>query len=137
MVMQSGGRYSDFTNYAFMAPMGIWLENFSLPVIINECLMQSYNGTIHLFPNWDKQTDAVFSTLRAVGAFLVSSKLANGEVEFVHILSEKGSVCNIINPWKGSGVQLIRNGRQDQVLNGEKLTFKTQSNEKIELRVKR
>ena len=137
MVMQTGGRYTDLTNYEYLAPLGIWFENFSLPVVINECLMQSYNGTIHLFPNWDKQTDAKFSTLRAAGAFLVSSKLVNGEIAFVHILSEKGSACHIINPWEGSDVQLIRNGKPDQIMSGDKLTFKTQPDEQIELRAKR
>ena len=71
MVMQTGGRYSETGNFGFMANMGIWFENFGLPVVINECLMQSYDGTIRLFPNWPKNKDAAFYDLRAVGAFLV------------------------------------------------------------------
>jgi alpha-L-fucosidase 2 len=50
--IQVHGRYNDRTNYGFMDKMGIWFENFALPAVINECLMQSYNGTIRLFPNW-------------------------------------------------------------------------------------
>lgn len=34
-----------------MSRVVIWLENFALPAIINECLMQSYNGILRLFPN--------------------------------------------------------------------------------------
>jgi hypothetical protein len=109
ILLQVGGRYDDLTDFAYMAPMGIWFENFALPVVINECLMQSYNGIINLFPNWDKANDAEFSTLRAVGAFLVSSKLAGEKIEYVDILSEQGTLCKIKNPWPGSKVQIIRN----------------------------
>ena len=47
--MQVHGRYNDSGNYGFMDKMGVWFENFALPVVINECLMQSYNGTIGFF----------------------------------------------------------------------------------------
>ena len=101
---------------------------------IHEMLIQSHTGTIRLFPaipvSWE---EASFDKLRTVGAFLVSSNLANGKVTFVHILSEKGATCRIKNPWEGSQIQLIRNGKPDQILSGEILTFKTQPNEQIEL----
>ncbi len=74
-VMQVHGRYNDMTNYGYMDNMGIWFENFALPVVINECMMQSYNGTIRLFPNWPMDKDAEFQDLRAAGAFLVSASL--------------------------------------------------------------
>jgi len=96
--------------------------------------MQSYNGTIHLFPNWDKQNDAAFSTLRAVGAFLVSSKCSGGEVTFVYVQSEKGSECKLKNPWKDAKVQLVRNGRIAEILHLNSLVFKTSPGEEIELR---
>jgi hypothetical protein len=133
LCMQGGGRYDDNTDFKFMAPMGIWFENFALPVVINECLMQSYGGVIRLYPNWDKSSDAFFSTLRAVGAFLVSSKLTNGKVEYVRIRSEKGKPCRLKNPWGNSAVQLVRNGKPAEMLSGETLTFKTKLDEIIEL----
>ncbi|RYY56564.1 MAG: hypothetical protein EOO09_05900, partial [Chitinophagaceae bacterium] len=64
MVTQTGGRYGDQSDFAYLANMGIWFENFALPAVINECLLQSYNGTITLFPNWPADKDASFSTLR-------------------------------------------------------------------------
>ncbi len=100
MVLQVHGRYDDTTRYDFMAPMGIWFENFSLPVVINECLMQSYNGVIRLFPNWPKDRPASFHTLRAVGAFLVSASCANGRVEEVEIISEAGRTLHLVSPWE-------------------------------------
>ena len=134
ILLQTGGRYNDQTPFDYMAPMGIWFENFALPAVINECLMQSYNGTIHLFPNWDKTKDAEFSTLRAVGAFLVSSKLSGGIIQSVDVLSEQGSDCKMKNPWKNSMVQIIRNGKNTEVLEGDLLTFKTGKGEKIVLK---
>jgi hypothetical protein len=131
-VLQSGGRYADDTEFDWMGSLGIWFENFALPVVINECLMQSYNGIIHLYPNWDKNVDATFTTLRAVGAFLVSSKLVNGTVTRLTILSEKGSFCRLKNPWgKDAKVRLTRNGKPSETLSGELLSFKTAVNEKI------
>ncbi|MDP4238423.1 MAG: hypothetical protein Q8904_03005 [Bacteroidota bacterium] len=132
--LQTGGRYDDHSDFGYMGTMGIWFENFALPVVINECLIQSYSGIIHLFPNWNKQNDATFSTLRAVGAFLVSSRCSKGEVIYVEILSERGSVCKMKNPWNASRVQVIRNGKTAEVLNQGMLVFKTVPNEKIELR---
>jgi hypothetical protein len=133
--MQGGGRYDDGGRFDFMAPMGIWFENFALPLVINECLMQSYDGTIRLYPNWDRTKDAEFSTLRAVGAFLVSSRLAGENVEYVRILSEKGQPCQLKNPWGAAAVRLIRNGTPAETLKGELLTFKTKAGETVELTI--
>ena len=136
MCMQGGGRYDDGSGFDFMAPMGMWFENFALPVVINECLMQSYDGTIRLYPNWNRTTDAEFSTLRAVGAFLVSSRLADGKVEHVRILSEKGQPCRLKNPWGNAAVHLKRNGTPAETLTGELLVFKTKAGETVELVVR-
>jgi len=135
MVMQGGGRYDDNTNYAYMAPMGLWFENFALPLVVNECMLQSYDGQIRLFPNWNKTVDAEFSTLRAVGAFLVSASYSNGKVGKLRILSEKGAPCKLINPWGTASVKLIRNGKPAETLSGATLTFKTSPDEVIEFEV--
>jgi hypothetical protein len=96
--MQVHGRYSDLSDYGFMDKMGIWFENFGLPVVVNECLMQSYDGTIRLFPNWPMNKDAEFHNLRAVGAFLVSGELKDGKIEVIQVESEKGGLLKIILP---------------------------------------
>lgn len=99
MVMQTHGRYGDQTDYTYMAGMGIWFENFALPAVINECLMQSYNGTIRLFPNWPKNKDARFNNLRAAGGFLVSAARQNGKTGEIKILSENGGTLHLLSPW--------------------------------------
>jgi hypothetical protein len=98
--MQVHGRYDDSGNYGFMDKMGVWFENFALPVVINECLMQSYDGTIRLFPNWPPHKYAEFHDLRAAGAFLVSATNENGKVSGIEITSEAGARLKILLPWK-------------------------------------
>jgi hypothetical protein len=131
MVLQVHGRYSDTTPFDFMGPMGIWFENFSLPVVINECLMQSYNGTIRLFPNWPKERLAAFRTLRAVGAFLVSAACSGGRVDEVEILSEAGTPLRLINPWK-EGARVVTRG-VEQKIEGEIIELSTTPGETIRL----
>jgi hypothetical protein len=87
-----------------MDKMGVWFENFGLPVVVNECLMQSYNGTIRLFANWPLEKDAEFQNLRAVGAFLVSATLKNGKAEKIQVTSEVGGVLKMILPWQSGTV---------------------------------
>lgn len=99
--IQVHGRYNDFTNYGFMDNMGVWFENFALPAVINECLMQGYNGTLRLFPNWPAEKDAEFHNLRAAGAFLVSAALHDRKVKYIRIISEAGNKLNLILPWPG------------------------------------
>ncbi len=109
--MQVHGRYGDGGDYGFMDNMGIWFENFALPVVVNECLMQSYNGTIRLFPNWPADKDAEFHNLRAAGAFLVSASLKNGKVTLIEIKSEAGARLKIFLPWKTGGTITGDNGK--------------------------
>ena len=110
MVLQVHGRYDDATPYDFMARMGIWFENFGLPAVVNECLMQSWDGTIRLFPNWPKDKDVRFQDLRAVGAFLVSADQAGGRVGEIRIVSEAGGKLNLLLPW-GSGATVQTSGK--------------------------
>jgi alpha-L-fucosidase 2 len=123
MVLQTHGRYGEGLPFDFMARMGVWFENFALPVVVNECLLQSYSGTIRLFPNWPREKDASFRTLRAVGAFLVSASLRNGVVEWVKITSERGGLLMLELPW--SRARLQRAGQVAITLEGPELRMET------------
>ncbi|MFN8489542.1 MAG: hypothetical protein U0350_18305 [Caldilineaceae bacterium] len=127
MVLQVHGRYNDTLAFDFMAPMGIWFENFALPVVINECLLQSYNGVLRFFPNWPLDRQAEFHTLRAVGAFLVSAACANGTVQWIEIFSEAGALLQIIIPW-AQGARVITAAGERQVGSGEQ-AFNTKRGE--------
>jgi alpha-L-fucosidase 2 len=130
--MQVHGRYNDMMNYGFMDKMGIWFENFGLPVVVNECLMQSYDGTIRLFPNWPMNKDAEFYHLRAAGAFLVSCSLKNGKVNEIEITSEAGALLKLILPWSKGGT--IKNNSGVQTLKSGTLKIATVKGEIISLK---
>ncbi|WP_162341615.1 glycosyl hydrolase family 95 catalytic domain-containing protein [Paenibacillus paridis] len=123
-LLEAGGRYSDTTAFDYMAPMGIWFENFALPAVINECLMQSYNGVIRLFPNWSLEERSEFTTLRAVGSFLVSAAASAGEVEWLEISSEAGAKLSLYNPWPGKEVKCSGIGGE-RCFSGEMITLDT------------
>ena len=83
---QSGLGYSKFTYRPFT------LEgNFAAAAGLQEMLLQSYTGTVELFPaipqSWK---DVEFHDLRAEGAFLVSARLTAGKVDKIEVLSERG-----------------------------------------------
>lgn len=123
MVLQVHGRYRDETPFDFMASMGVWFENIALPAVINECLLQSYDGTLRLFPNWPADRDAEFRTLRAVGAFLVSAARRDGTVDWLEVISEVGATLRLVNPWP-SDVLCLRSG-STQILSGDILEVET------------
>lgn len=119
----------------FITQGGGGVETLSaVPMTVNEMLLQSYEGVIRIFPNWNHNRNAGFSKLRAYGAFLVSSSLRNERVEFVKLQSEKGRTCVIENPWPGKTVQCIRNGKNAAILSGHRFSFDTKANETIILK---
>lgn len=107
-VRQAGGRYNDSTDFDFMMHMGVWTENLALPAVLNECLIQSYTGTIRLFPNRSRLGRARFENLRAVGAFLVSASWDGRRVYDVSLVSEKGKAVRLANPWRLQQAHIIR-----------------------------
>lgn len=98
-VRQSGGRYSQSTDFDFMMRMGVWCENFALPAVLNECMMQSYSGVIRLFPNTRNLGAARFENLRATGAFLVGATYDGHTITQLSLMSEKGGPVRIAAPW--------------------------------------
>ena len=101
--------------------------------MINEMMLQSHLGLIRVFPVFPDDQTASFYRLRTFGAFLVSSAIEQGHIQFVSIESEKGRDCRILNPWRGREIQVFRNGDKDPSLVGEELLFKTQRGERITL----
>ncbi len=94
---QSGKGLSKFTYRPFT------LEgNSAAAAGLNEMLLQSHAGVIRIFPAIPKSWNNVsFSTLRAVGAFLVSATRENGCTTSITIHSETGVVPVVQCPWTG------------------------------------
>jgi alpha-L-fucosidase 2 len=95
---QSGKGYSNYRYRPFT------LEgNFAAAAGLQEMLLQSYSGTIRIFPAIpDSWKDVSFTTLRAEGAFLVSAKRLNGLTQHVKITAEKEGICRLENPFPNS-----------------------------------
>jgi len=80
---------------------------FGAAATLMEMLLQSWRGTIRVFPavppDW---TDAAFQGLRAEGAFLVSARLADGDVKWIEVVSERGGQCCVENVFPRGTVTL-------------------------------
>ncbi|MGI9071590.1 MAG: glycosyl hydrolase family 95 catalytic domain-containing protein [Bryobacteraceae bacterium] len=132
-VRQVGGRYKDSTNFDFMMQMGVWTENLSLPAVLNECLLQSYSGTLRLFPNTMNLGPARFRNLRAAGAFLVSAAWDGKTVSPVELLSERGATARVVNPWGKAKIQVTSLGDKRAVAvrySGDAFEFATRAGER-------
>jgi len=126
-------RDSSYPNlFVFFGGGGIECAS-AVPSAINEMLLQSHEKVLRFFPVWPKEMDARFGNLRAVGAFLVSSALKDGQVQYVNIESEKGRDCTVQNPWPGKTVTLYRNNKKAETFKGSRFTFKTAKGERIAL----
>lgn len=101
---------------------------------LDEMLCMSVGNVIRLFNGFSGNENARFKNIRACGAFLVSAELRDGTIEEVKLLSEQGKLCTIINPWPGKKVQVIRNGKSAETIDGERIAFKTGKNERIRLK---
>lgn len=106
----------------------------AVPFTINEMLMQSFEGIIRIFPCWDHSRDASFKTLRANGAFLVSSSVSAGQIGIVELLSEQGSTCKMENPWPGKTMLVCHGDGKIEKLQGKIVEFQTGKCEKLEIR---
>ncbi|MEK7407638.1 MAG: DUF5703 domain-containing protein [Acidobacteriota bacterium] len=85
---------------------------------------------LHVFPAWPREWDAQY-TLAARGAFLVTSSMRQGQIEFVELLSQAGAECRLRNPWGEGPVTLHRDGKASETLRGSLLRFPTRRGERI------
>ncbi len=79
---------------------------------------------IRVLDSWPRDWDVDFQLL-AKGGFLVSSSLQGGKIRFVEIQSQLGGECRIRNPWPGSEVVLLADGREQGTLKDPLLKFPT------------
>jgi len=133
-------------------PHGI--ENYSTaPNTMNEMLCMSHvpvwqaepdedasvlrrpESVVRVFAVWPRERDARFVDIRTWGEFLVSSAIKDGEVQYVNLLSERGRLCTLVNPWPGKAVRLTSDKGPQRSLRGERFSFPTRVGERIALRV--
>ena len=74
--------------------------NFAFASGIQEMLIQSHSGVVHVFPAIPDEWENIrFEKLRAEGAFLVSAALKAGYCSELEIFSEKGGKITVKNPF--------------------------------------
>ena len=74
--------------------------------VVTEFLLQSHAGDIRLFPAAPLTGHYAFHSLRARGAFLVSSEFRDGKVPYALIQSLRGNRCRVVNPFGATGVRI-------------------------------
>lgn len=105
------------------------LENCSIAsTTLNEMVMQSFEGIIRIFPNWDTDIDCSYENLRADGAFLVGASIKNGQIGAIKILSEKGRRLVISNPF---GSARVTSASGSTVFEEDTIAIDTDENETI------
>jgi alpha-L-fucosidase 2 len=107
------------------------IESSGATEAVHSMLMQSHEDVLRLFPVWPRNREAKFARLRAKGAFVVSSMLKEGEVRYVRIFSERGTDCELVNPWPRQRAALYRDGKAAETLEGERFTLKTLADETL------
>jgi len=96
-------------------------------------MLQSHGGIVRVFPVFPAGQKASFYRRRTFGAFLVSSAIRNGKIPYVRIESEKGRDCTLVNPWPGKKVDVYRDGKKGEMLQGDWLVMKTKTGETLVL----
>jgi len=87
---------------------------------------------LRIFSDWPKSWDAAF-TLLARGAFVVSSSMKKGQVEFVQIKSQVGGECRLHNPWPNNTAILYHDNEKAEDLSGSVLKFPTNRGETVNI----
>lgn len=105
----------------------------TVPNTINEMLCMGHEHVLRLFPVWPKEKDARFMGIRTWDAFLFSSELKGGVVQYVKIHSEKGRDGTLQNHWPGKTACVMRNGRPAESVTGSRLMLKSCAGETIEV----
>ncbi|MGN0532428.1 MAG: glycosyl hydrolase family 95 catalytic domain-containing protein [Eubacterium sp.] len=104
------------------------LENCSLTAsTLNEMALQSYDGIIRIFPNWDSNLSCCYKNLRANGAFLVSAKFEKGDITDIQIFSEKGGKAVLKNPYK----KCILSNDKSRIFSEEFIEINMKENQRI------
>ncbi len=102
------------------------LENLNtVPSTVAEMLLQSFQGTIRVFPDWPSASNAQFANLRAYGGFLVASQMSGGAVPYVAITSEMGNSFTLANPWGQGQVAVYLNAKSAPAMSGSTLSLQT------------
>lgn len=122
------------TNEEFLLPTWPFrqmsMESMSvLATAMNESLLQSYDGTLRIFPAFPTNKNGRF-TLHAEGGFVISSEIRSGEVQWICVKSLLGNLCKLELPWSMATMQSNLDGNS-QMVRDSMAEIKTKPNEVI------
>jgi hypothetical protein len=113
----------------FTPPNTFYREGGTIPVIetplsavtsVNEMMLQSYDGEIHVFPAMpDAWKEATYRDLRTEGAFLVTAKRARGKTVYIKINSLAGGSFKLSIDSEETGYRLNKTEGTKAVKNGD------------------
>lgn len=110
--------------------------NFAFAAGIQEMLLQSHTGVVHIFPaipaDWKNIS---FNKLRLMGAFLVSAEKKEGRIRQVRIYSEQGGSLRLAIPDGYKVISVSGNKEEEREENGV-LILETQKGETITMDLK-
>jgi len=102
---------------------------YLIATVVNESLLQSYDGVIRVAPAVAPGSPFAF-TLLAEGGFLVSSQGVGEQIDWIHIYSRRGGLCRVVNPWEGKKVfcRTIGSNAEGE-FHGPEISFATEPGE--------
>jgi len=100
-----------------------------LATAMNEALLQSYDGTIRVFPAFKGDKSARF-TLHAQGGFVVSSEIKSGNVAWIAVKSLYGNTGKLELPWNETLLQSSLS-RKSRLVGEKTAVFATKAGEVI------
>jgi len=115
--------------------IGAYGESMGVILPIQEMMLQSWDGSLRLFPAWPKSMNGRFTTLRAEGAFLVSASYCDGCVGPITLTSEAGNRVRIESPWPAQAVVIDQCGKchPHAVEDGRFICFDTEPGRRYEV----
>lgn len=106
--------------------------NFAFASGIQEMLIQSHAGYIHVFPAIPKSwKNVAFDKLRTMGAFLVSSEIKDRKMIKLQIISEEGNDLKILSPFTNKTINI--NGEKYDVPIDNFISIKTQKGQVVNI----
>jgi hypothetical protein len=114
---------------------GAWTESLGVIAPLQEMMLQSWDGSLRIFPAWPAKLAASYHNLRAEGALLVSASWSDGAVRSLALHSEKGAPCRLYSPWPGKPrvVDAHKSAVEVHEESGGRWSFATRAGESYEL----
>ncbi len=89
--------------------------NFAASQAVHEMLLQSWSGTVRVFPSLPEAwKDVSFANLRAEGGFKVSAERVGGQTNALRIESSRKTLLRLSDPFGGKPVRWNREGVENK-----------------------